>query len=141
MRRWLREIAPPRQLRRYASFLIAANMSNYATLKEHVEYGLASIDQNRTIEVSLSDLVRTYQTIGLLINFFHQPLHYPDLDSVKQFVDIEADNGAFELLKDLYYKRLYEIWPPDIQTAFAEGRFDNPEPPNFYEPRATDGDA
>jgi hypothetical protein len=107
-------------------------MSNHTNLKEQIEYGLASIKPDRTIEVRLADLVRAYQTIGLLINFLHQPLHYPDLESVKQFVDLDGDDGALSLLKDLYYKRLYNVWPDDIQGDFAAGRFDNPTPPYYY---------
>jgi hypothetical protein len=105
---------------------------NYISVEEKVEFGLDTIDPNRKIEVSLKDLMYTYQTIGLLINFFHQPMHYPTLDSVNQFLGNE-DQGAFHLLREIYYKRLYDVFPEDIRQGFDESRYDAPYPPYYYE--------
>ena len=116
-------------------------MSKQSNLHEQIEYGLASIDPNRTVEVSLQDLMRAYQTIGLLINFFHQPLHYVTLDDVRDFIDVDSDAGALELLKDLYYRRFYGIWPQDVKDGFEEGHFDNPSRPYYYERPSSQPDA
>jgi len=107
-------------------------MLNYTNVEEQVQ----SIDPNRKVEISLRDLMYAYQTIGLLINFFHEPLHYPALESVNEFMGIENDSGAFHLLKDVYYKRLYDLWPEDVRRAFDEVRFDNPNPPYYYKPNS-----
>ena len=103
----------------------------YTSVEEQVEYGLEGIDPEKKVEVSVKDLMYTYQAIGLLINFFHQPLHFPTLNHVKQFLGNE-DEGALHLLWEVYYKRLYDIFPEDIQRGFAESQFDNPNPPYYY---------
>jgi hypothetical protein len=105
----------------------------YSSVEEQVEYGLDSIDPDRKIEVSLRDLMYTYQTIGVLINFFHQPLHYPTLEYIKQFLGNE-DVGALHLLWDIYYKKLYDVFPADIRQGFDESRYDNPNQPYYYKP-------
>jgi len=109
------------------------DMKNYTSVEEQVEYGLNTIDPDRKIEVSLKDLMFAYQTIGLLINFFHQPLHFPSLESVEKFLG-DDNQGAYHLLSEVYYKRLYGIWPEDIRRGFDESRFDNPNPPYYYKP-------
>src|SRR5262252_7823283 len=99
----------------------------YTSLEDQVEYGLTTIDPDRQIQMSLRDLVYTYKTIGLLINFFHQPLHFPSLESIEQFLG-DGNSGAYHLLAEIYYKRLYEVWPEDIRHGLAASRFDNPDP-------------
>jgi hypothetical protein len=108
-------------------------MKNYTSVEAQVEYGLDTIDPDRKIEISLKDLMFAYQTIGLLINFFHQPLHFPTLKSVEKFLG-DQDQGAYHLLSEVYYKRLRDIWPEDIQRGFDVSRFDNPNPPYYYKP-------
>lgn len=107
----------------------------FTGLEEQVEYGLETIDPNRKIEVSLRDLIYAYKTIGLLLNFFHQPLHFPTLDSVEHFLG-DGNQGAYHLLSEIYYSRLYNIWPEDIRIAFQQNRFDNPNPPYYYQAEA-----
>lgn len=108
-------------------------MKEYTSVEEQVEYGLDTIDPDRTVEVSLRDLMFTYQTIGLLINFFHQPLHFPNSESIEKFLG-DQNQGAYHLLSEVYYKRLYDVWPEDIRQGFDESRFDNPNPPYYYQP-------
>ncbi len=110
-------------------------MQSYTNVEAQVEYGLESIDPDQRIEVSLKDSMYTYQAIGLLINFFHQPLHFPTLESVKEFLG-DRNQGAYHLLWELYYKRLYDFWPEDIRQAFDESRLDNPNPPYYYKPES-----
>lgn len=107
-------------------------MNSYTDLEAQVAYGLDTVDPARKIEVPLKDLLFAYQTIGLLINFFHQPMHFPTLESVKNFLGLEGDDGAYRLLSEIYYKRLRDVWPPDIRRAFDESRFDNPNAPYYY---------
>lgn len=108
-------------------------MKNYTSVEERVGYGLDTIDPDRKIEVSLKDLMFAYQTFGLLINFFHNEDHFPSLESVKKFLG-DQDRGAYHLMSEVYYGRFYDLFPPDIREGFDEGRYDNPNPPYYYEP-------
>jgi len=98
-------------------------MSRSSDIEKRVAYGLDDIDPSRRIEVSLCDLLFTYQTIGELIAFFHDDSKYPTLDEVRKFIG-ERDKTALRLLWEIYYRRLYEVWPQDIKERFDEGKFD-----------------
>jgi hypothetical protein len=100
-------------------------MSRSSEIEERVVYGLDSVDPDRKIEVSLKDLLFTYQTIGELIAFFHDSDKYPTLESVHQVVG-DRDKGALNLLWEIYYRKLYDVWPEDIIQGFDESRFDKP---------------
>jgi hypothetical protein len=100
-------------------------MDTISETEQRVLHGLDGIDDERTIQVSLRDLLFTYQTIGELISFFHDRDHYPTLDTVTQFIGTR-DNGALHLLWEVYYRKLYDVWPSDIRQGFDEGRFDKP---------------
>ncbi|MDT7603568.1 MAG: hypothetical protein QOF61_1565 [Acidobacteriota bacterium] len=108
-------------------------MKNYTGVEEQVEYGLDTISLDRKIEVSLRDLMYAYQTFGLLVNFFHNPDHFPTLESVNKFLG-DDECGAMHLLKENYYRRLYDVFPPDIRRGFEESRYYNPDPPYYYKP-------
>ena len=86
---------------------------------------MEDVDPERKVEVSLKDLLFTYQTIGELIAFFHDPHKYPTLESVEQFLG-DRDRGALHLLWEIYYGKLYDVWPEDIRQGFDESRFDKP---------------
>jgi hypothetical protein len=113
------------------------SMKEYTTVKEQVEYGLDRIAEDRTIEVSLRDLLYVYKTLGEYISFFHQPMHYPTLEHVEEFL-ATADEGAFQVLTESYYGRLRGIWPDDVQEMFNGSDFDHPLPPHFYKPTDED---
>jgi hypothetical protein len=89
-------------------------------VEEQVEAGLSAFRSDRLVSVPLHDLLYTYKAIGVFIQFFHQPLNYPDLNSIQQFIG-DKDNGALHVLWDIYYRRLCEIWPEDVRKAFDEG--------------------
>jgi hypothetical protein len=103
----------------------------YTRVEEQVEYGLNEITKERTVEVPLRDLLFVHQTLGLFLNFFHQPAHYPDLEAVHHFLG-NSEAGAVRLLSESYYQKLRDVWPEDIVKGFDEGRFDNPDPPYYY---------
>jgi hypothetical protein len=105
---------------------------HYTTVEEQVEYGLDSVAPERTVEVPLRDLLFAYQTLGLFVNFFHQRLHYPDVEAVHRFMG-NSEAGAFHLLCEAYYHRLRDVWPEDICDGFDESRFDNPDSPYYYQ--------
>ena len=85
----------------------------FTSIEEQVEYGLDTVAEERTVEVPLRDLLYVYQTLGELVRFFHQPLHYPDLEAVQRFLG-EREVGALHLLEECYYHKLYDAWPKDI---------------------------
>lgn len=64
-------------------------------------------------------------------SLFHQPLHTPNLESVDKFLG-SRDAGAFRLLSECYYHKLYDIWPEDIREKFNDGELDNPDSPYYY---------
>lgn len=103
-------------------------MSKRSNLEEQINRQLVSIDPNKKIEVSLRDLLFTYQVIGLFVNFFHQPDHYPTLKAVQEFLGDDRA-GEYQLLSEVYYQRWYDIWPEDIKRGYAEGMFESPKSP------------
>ena len=107
-------------------------MSRGSEIEERVVYGLDSVDPDRKVEVPLRDLLFTYQTLGELVSFFHDPHKYPTLESVEQFLG-DRDRGALHLLWEIYYGKLYDVWPEDIRRGFDEGRFDKPMSPQGAE--------
>ena len=113
------------------------NMKEYTTVKAQVEYGLDAIEDHRTVEVSLRDLMYVHQTIGEFVRFFHQLNHYPTLEHVKLFLSFpdEPDESAFELLCECYYRKLADIWPEDVKAMIVDDeKFTNPVKPYYYAP-------
>lgn len=108
-------------------------MDEYTTVEEQVKYGLDTISPDRTIEVSLRDLLFMHQVLGEFVRFFHQPLHYPDRESVERFLGT-FDEDAFALLKQCYYYKLRDVWPDDIVQKIKDGYFDHPQMPYYYKP-------
>jgi hypothetical protein len=60
-------------------------MPKHSTAKERVEYGLDTIPADRMVSVPLRDLMYVQQTLVEFVQFFHQPMHYPDLQQSKNF--------------------------------------------------------
>ncbi|NQV27002.1 MAG: hypothetical protein HQ518_21845 [Rhodopirellula sp.] len=111
-------------------------MKEYTTVEEQIEYGLDTIDMERTVEVRLRDLMYVHQTMAELNRFFHQPLHYPDLEEVKRFIGT-VDGGAYRAIHRCLYDVMRNMLPKDIDEAFGDGeRFDHPNFPYYYDPKA-----
>ena len=110
-------------------------MGEYTSVVEQVEFAVSQIDPERRIDLSLRDLMYVFATVGELISFFHQPLHYQSLKDVETFIGAN-DKGALHLLWTIYYDKLRDVWPEDIQRGFDDGLFDNPHPPYYHEPKS-----
>jgi len=109
-------------------------MPEFSTPKERVEYGLETIALDRTVTVSLRDLMYLHQAFGELVRFFHQPLHYPTLEAVERFLGPRNTGGAIDVLFESYYDRIREMIPPDIDEAFGDGgRFEHPLLPAYFQ--------
>ena len=104
-------------------------------IESQVEFKTSKIGAERRVEVSLRDLMFVFATVGELIRFFHQPLHWQSLKDVETFIG-DKDKGALHLLWTVYYDKLRDVWPEDIDKGFDEGLFDNPLPPYYYEPKS-----
>ena len=74
------------------------------------------------------------QVLGEFNRFFHQPMHYPDLEAVEHFLGVRNSGGASDVLSEAYYHRISKMLPPEIHEAFDEGyRFEHPLTPSYYE--------
>lgn len=105
-------------------------MAQHSTPKERVEYGLDTVDADRMVSVKLRDLLHLHQTLGEFARFFHQPLHYRDIESVRRFLGSRDSGGGIGVLLEAYYQRMADMLPADITGAFDAGkRFEHPLPP------------
>ena len=109
----------------------------YTSVEEQVEYGLDMVEESRTVEVPLRDLLYVFKTLGEFVSFFHNPTHYPTMEHVEKFLG-NSEVGALHLLGECYYTKLRDVWPEDIRTRIEEGHFDNPLPPDFFKPTDTE---
>lgn len=108
-------------------------MPEHSTPKERVERGLDTIPADRTVTVPLRDLMYVHQTLTEFVQFFHQPMHYPDLRAVERFLGTCGSGGAFDVLVESVYGRMHDMLPPEIHDALAEGdRFEHPLPPGYF---------
>jgi hypothetical protein len=109
-------------------------MTKHSTPKQRVEFGLDTIPPDRMVSVSLRDLMYIHQTLAEFVQFFHEPMHHPDLQSVEQFLGTRGSGDAIDVLFEAQYKRIRGMIPPDIDEAFANGeRFEHPLPPTYFE--------
>jgi hypothetical protein len=105
----------------------------YVTIKEQIEHGLNSIDKNRTIEISLKDLMLMFKTMEEFNRFFHQSSHYQDSVQIHDYMDSEK-GGAYEMIHKLYYDVLWNYLPEDIQKQIENGGepFESPIKPFYF---------
>ncbi len=109
----------------------------YTSIEEQIEFGLDSVDADRTVEVPLRDLLYVYQTLGEYIRFFHNSSHYPSLEAVQKFLG-NRSAGALKPLADCYYSKVRDVIPGDIAEQYDGGTFDNPGSPYYYGPSDED---
>ena len=111
-------------------------MSNkHASIREIVEFGLDTIPESETVEVSLRGLVFLHQVLGELNRFFHQPEHYRTVEDVIAFMGTRGDGGAFEVVHEAYYTKLRSMIPPSTEKKIEAGDFEHPKNPEYYDPK------
>lgn len=109
-------------------------MKKNAPIKEIVEYGLEQVPSEATVSMKLIDFMYIQNVIFEYIRFFHQPLHYPDIECVKEFLGDINSGGGFEVLNTAYYKKLFKVkLPAEIAEMLEEGAFDHPLFPQYYD--------
>jgi hypothetical protein len=111
-------------------------MQEYTSVEDQVLYGLDSIDKDRTVEISLRDLVFVTKAIAELNQFFHQPMHYPSLTNVVHYLG-NVDSGAYSLIHKMNYHMLWNYLPEDIKNklGWETNELVNPNPP-YYKAQA-----
>jgi hypothetical protein len=109
----------------------------HPTIREVAEFGLESIPRERTVTVPVRELARLFGVLGELNAFFHQPMHYPDVNAVAAFLGSRGDGGAYELISEAYYDVLPRLLPPDVMRRIEDGEFDHPAPPRHRAPDDT----
>src|SRR4051794_2763514 len=106
----------------------------HPTIREVAEFGLESIPIERTVTVPVRELVRVFQILDELKAFFHQPMHYPDVEAIAAFLGSRSDGGAYGLVSDAYYDVLPRMLPPDVMQKIEDGEFKHPAPPRYRAP-------
>ena len=115
-------------------------MARYTTVQEVVEYGIDEIDEERAVEVPVRDLLYVYKAMGEVIRFFQNPGHYPDVESVSEFVG-NTEEGAIGVLWEAQHERISEALPDDVTASLEAGELDHPEPPEYgVRPEVADED-
>lgn len=110
-------------------------MTKHPTVRDRVVFGLDTIAEDRTITVSLRELLFVQQALSELNQFFHQPMHYPDLAAVHEFMGARGSGGAYEVISEALYAKLGSMLPEDLNEAFDAGTFEHPDPPAYFAER------
>lgn len=103
-----------------------------ATIKEIIEYGLETLPDDKVVCVNLKDLVYIHQVLAEYMRFFHQPMHYPKLENVTDFLGDKCSSGGFEVLDIALRQKIDKMLPLEIEQMMDEGIFKNPKYPNYY---------
>jgi len=102
---------------------------------EYATYGIdAHIDPAETVEVNLRDLLFVKATLQELIQFFHNPDHYPTIEGVHEYMGGRGSNRAYDLISKSNYQLVREMLPNHLDDLFDEGVFDSPEMPFYFKP-------
>lgn len=105
--------------------------------RDIVAYAYHGIDEHipadKTVEVNLRDLMRVQATLQELVQFFHNPSHYPKLEDIHEYMGSRETNGAYKLLSLANYKIMNRLLPPEIEELFQESAFDAPVSPYYFE--------
>src|SRR5262249_42162594 len=94
-----------------------------ADVESEVEFGLDQFAPERKVELPLRDALYAYKAVGEFIAFFHDPDKHPTIDDVNRFVGNNR-KGALHVFWEVYYHRLRDVWPTDVQKAFNDGLLD-----------------
>lgn len=101
------------------------------TINEIVEYGLDTIDPDKTINVNLKDLLYIYKSIEEFNRFFHQPMHYEKVEDIKIYMG-DKNEGAFSIIGNIYYKIFDRIIPESVKEIVESDDFQHPDYPFYY---------
>lgn len=94
-------------------------------IENQVFYGLDTIDENRTVEVNLRNLLLIYKTIGELISFFHQDGHYKTVEDVHKYIG-NKKTGMLSILSKINHKDYEEKLPQEVKDILESDEFQSP---------------
>lgn len=98
----------------------------HPSVHEVVEYGLDRISPERTVSVSVRELVRLFRAFDELNAFFHQPSHYPDLNAVQSFLGSRADGGAYSVISQALTRSSHAFFPTTFCRTLSRERSNTP---------------
>jgi hypothetical protein len=109
------------------------NKDKAKEINQQIEFGLDSIDSNKTVEIKLKDLMLIYKTFEEFNRFFHQPMHYSAIEDLETFIG-DKEFGAYSIISRIYYNVLCQYLPREIEQLLGEENdpFENPQSP-FYQ--------
>ncbi len=105
-------------------------------INEQIEFGLNTINPNKTVEIKLKDLIYIYKTFEEFNRFFHQPMHYPTIQDINIYLG-DKDYGAYSIISEMYYHILDKYIPKEIMDNWGEENcpFDIDKYPYYYKVR------
>ena len=77
-------------------------MIKYTNIKDIVEYGLDTISDKEKIIMNLKDFLYIRRVLEEYMHYLHNPHHYPDIESIQNFLGDASSGGGFECLKHSY---------------------------------------
>ena len=72
-----------------------------------------SSSTQRKVEIPVEELLRLHSLMEKLIVFFHQPLHYQEVEDVVSFLQ----DGVYQEMSDIFYYHMRDWLPSDITTS------------------------
>jgi hypothetical protein len=106
----------------------------YTSARARIDYNLDTVDAERCVAVPVRKLLRLFNTIGMLQQYFHRPAHYANADALHAFLDASGDD-AYGAIAEAYYDLLPGLIPTDITRRLEDGDFDHPAMPLYYRER------
>lgn len=105
--------------------------SDKKSIHAQVMIGLGSIPESTTTEVSVRDLMFTFQLLQELHQFFHQPLHYPADPNVIRYMHKQGGD-ALSLIHEAVYERVRNMLPKQVVERIHNGEFESGLVPYYF---------
>ena len=83
------------------------------------------------VSVNLKDLVYVQQVLAEYMRFFHQPLHYPKLENITDFLGDKNSGGGFEVLNTALRQKIDKMLPLVIEQMMDNGILRTQNIPNI----------
>ena len=108
-------------------------MIKYTNIKDIVEYGLDTISDKEKITMNLKDFLYIRRVLEEYMRYLHNPDHYPDIESIQNFLGDASSGGGFECLSTAIYKKVYKVdLTAEIEKMIDDGLFEHPLYPSYY---------
>ena len=108
-------------------------MIKYTNIKDIVEYGLDAISDKEKITMTLKDFLYIRRVLEEYMRYLHNLDHYPDIESIQNFLGDASSGGGFECLSTAIYNKVYKVdLPAEIEKMIDDGLFEHPLYPSYY---------